>query len=167
MMNKMTVHMTKETLYDFLLFHAYSKFSGFLINILGLAIAFMGIILYVTDRTNAWGVGLYLAAAFVFLASTPLQLKMRARKQVLVNEEYCNPVVYTFSEEGIRVEYAGKERSYQWEEIERAVVTPKTIGIYYGKEQAMILPKQDFGEQFVPIFQLIATRLGQSRVRMR
>ena len=26
--NKMTVNMTKEALYDFLLFHAYSKFSG-------------------------------------------------------------------------------------------------------------------------------------------
>ncbi len=164
-MNKMTVHMTKETLYDFLLFHAYSKFSGFLINILGFAVAFMGIILYITDRTGVQGVGLYLAAAFVFLASTPFQLKMRAKKQVQVNEEYCNPVEYTFTEEEIRMEYGGKERCCPWEEIERAVVTPKTIGIYYGKEQAMILPKQDFGDQFAPIFRMIAARLGQSRVR--
>lgn len=29
--NKMMVNMTKEALYDFLLFHAYSKFSGFLV----------------------------------------------------------------------------------------------------------------------------------------
>ena len=49
---KITVHMTKEALFDFLLFHAYSKFTGFLVNILGLAVAFMGIILYVTDRTG-------------------------------------------------------------------------------------------------------------------
>ena len=27
--NKMMVNMTKEALYDFLLFHAYSKFSGY------------------------------------------------------------------------------------------------------------------------------------------
>ena len=33
--SRMTVRMTKEALYDFLLFHAYSKFSGFLVNILG------------------------------------------------------------------------------------------------------------------------------------
>ena len=38
--NKMMVNMTKEALYDFLLFHAYSKFSGFLVNILGLAVAY-------------------------------------------------------------------------------------------------------------------------------
>ena len=31
--SRMTVNMTKEALYDFLLFHAYSKFSGFLVNI--------------------------------------------------------------------------------------------------------------------------------------
>ena len=49
----------------------------------------------------------------------------------------------------------------------RAVVTPKTIGIYYAPECAMILPKEDFGDQFVPIFTTIATQLGQSKVRMR
>lgn len=31
----------------------------------------------------------------------------------------------------------------------------------------MILPKEDFGDQFVPIFTIIATQLGQSKVRMR
>ena len=51
-MNKITVHMTKEFLYDFLLFHAYSKFSGFLINILGLAIAFVGVFMYASGKTG-------------------------------------------------------------------------------------------------------------------
>ena len=46
--SRMTVRMTKEALYDFLLFHAYPKFSGFLVNILGLAIVFMGIFSYTT-----------------------------------------------------------------------------------------------------------------------
>lgn len=44
-MNKITVNMTKEALFDFLLFHAYSKLGGFLVNVLGLAVAFMGIFL--------------------------------------------------------------------------------------------------------------------------
>lgn len=166
-MNKITVRMTKEYLYDFLLFHAYSKFSGFLINILGLAVAFMGIIMYTTNRTGVTGLVFYLIAAVIFLGSTPLQLKMRAAKQVEVNPEYSNPVDYTFSEESIIVENDGNTKSYKWDEIERAVVTPKTIGIYYGKDDAMILPKPDFGDQFVPIFTIIATQLGQSKVRMR
>lgn len=165
--NKMTVKMTKEALYDFLLFHAYSKFSGFLVNILGLAVVFMGIFSYTTGRVNGVGAVLYLAAAALFLGSTPVQLKMRAKKQVVVNKEYNAPVEYTFSEKGITLEQNGECTTYEWSQIERAVVTPKTIGIYYAPECAMILPKEDFGDQFVPIFTTIATQLGQSKVRMR
>lgn len=165
--NKMTVNMTKEALYDFLLFHAYSKFSGFLVNILGLAVVFMGIFSYTTGRVNGTGAALYLAAAALFLGSTPVQLKLRAKKQVVVNREYNAPAEYTFSEKGIVLEQNGESRTYEWSQIERAVVTPKTIGIYYAPESAMILPKEDFGDQFVPIFTTIATQLGQSKVRMR
>lgn len=53
--SRMTVNMTKEALYDFLLFHAYSKFSGFLVNILGLAIIFLGIFSYTTGKVNGAG----------------------------------------------------------------------------------------------------------------
>lgn len=166
-MNTITVKMSADCLFDFLLFHSYSKFSGFLINILGLAIAFMGIIMYVTDKTGVMGIVFYLAASFLFLASTPLQLKLRAKKQIEINEEYSKPVDYIFSENGIQRKFADKEEFFTWEEIDRAVVTPKTIGIYYGKDHAMIIPKQDFGEQFVPIFTIIATRLGQTKVQMR
>lgn len=98
-MSKITVRMTKETLYDFLLYHAYSKFSGFLINILGFAIIFMGVFSYVSGRTGAIGVVLYLIAAAAFIGYTPLQLNLRAKKQVQVNPEYKGPVEYTFSDE--------------------------------------------------------------------
>lgn len=165
--NKMMVNMTKEALYDFLLFHAYSKFSGFLVNILGLAVAFMGIFSYTTGRVSGIGAALYLVAAVIFFGGTPFQLKMREKKQVVVNREYNAPVEYTFSEKGITLEQNGESKTYEWEQIERAVVTPKTIGIYYAPECAMILPKEDFGDQFVPIFTTIATQLGQSKVRMR
>ena len=164
---RMTVNMTKEALYDFLLFHAYSKFSGFLVNILGLAIVFMGIFSYTTGKVNGAGAALYLAAAVLFLGGTPIQLKMRAKKQVVINKEYNSPAEYTFSEAGITIRQNEESRTYEWDHIERAVVTPKTIGIYYAPECAMILPKQDFGDQFVPIFTIIATQLGQSKVRMR
>lgn len=168
-MNKITVHMTKETLYDFLLFHAYSKFSGFLTNILGLAIIFLGISMYVTGRTSAWRLVFYVVAAVAFLGYTPFLLKVRAKKQVEINPEYNAPVEYTFSdEEGISAKRAdGQVRTFTWEEIIRAVVTPKTIGIYYEEERALIIPKQDFGEEFAPIFQMIAMHLGMNNVRMR
>ena len=109
--SRMTVNMTKEALYDFLLFHAYSKFSGFLVNVLGLAIVFMGIFSYTTGRVNGVGAALYLAAAALFLGGTPIQLKMRAKKQVVINKEYNSPAEYTFSEAGIMIKQNGESSS--------------------------------------------------------
>lgn len=160
-MIKMTVHMTKEALYDFLLYHAYSKFSGFLMNILGFAVIFLGVFEFATGRTGGAGVALYLAAGVVSIGYTPLLLKKRAKKQVQINPEYKGSAEYTFSEEeGITAQWEGGSRHIGWEEVQRAVVAPKTIGIYYGKDQALILPKQDFGEQFLPIYQVIVRHLA-------
>ena len=80
-MIKMTVHMTKEALYDFLLYHAYSKFSGFLMNILGFAVIFLGVLSYASGRTGGIGAAAYLAAAAGFIAYTPFLLRQRAKKQ--------------------------------------------------------------------------------------
>lgn len=160
-MSKITVHMTKEALYDFLLYHAYSKFSGFLINILGFAVIFLGIFSYVTGRTGVKGAAFYLIAALIFMSCTPIQLKIRAKKQVEVNPEYKGPVVYIFSEEdGITAEWEDGRRHIDWTEVVRAVVAPKTMGVYYGKEQALIFPKQDFGDEFLPIYQMIVRHLA-------
>ena len=39
MKEKITVKMTDKYLFDFTLYHTYSKFAGFLTNVLGAAIA--------------------------------------------------------------------------------------------------------------------------------
>lgn len=95
-MNKITVQMTKETLYDFLLYHAYSKFSGFMANILGFAIIFLGVFSYVSGRTGRVGLICYIVAAVLFIAYTPILLKRRAKTQVQTNPEYNQPVEYIF-----------------------------------------------------------------------
>lgn len=162
-MIKMTVHMTKEALYDFLLYHAYSKFSGFLMNILGFAVIFLGVFEFVSGRAKGPAVVLYLAAAAGFIGYTPLLLKKRAKQQVEINPEYKGSTEYTFSEEeGITAHWEGGSRHIGWENVQRAVVAPKTIGVYYGKDQALILPKQDFGDQFLPIYQMIVRHLAEN-----
>lgn len=162
-MSKITVRMTKETLYDFLLYHAYSKFNGFMANILGFAIVFMGIFSYVSGKTSVVGLICFIAAAVLFIAYTPLLLYRRAGQQIKVNPEYCGPVEYTFSDEdGILAQWEDGERRIEWRQVQRAVVAPKTIGVYYGKDDALILPKKDFGDEFLPIYQMIVRHLAEN-----
>ena len=49
---KITVRMTDTYLFDFTLYHTYSKLTGFLTNILVAAIAFMGTVSYTHLRAH-------------------------------------------------------------------------------------------------------------------
>ena len=62
---KITVRMTDTYLFDFTLYHTYSKLAGFLTNILGAAIAFMGIIMLVMGKIKPVQIIFYLVAAVV------------------------------------------------------------------------------------------------------
>lgn len=160
MEEKITVRMTDTYLFDFTLYHTYSKLAGFLTNILGAAIGFMGIILLVAGKIQAGQFAFYLIAAIVFVCYTPLLLKYRSKKQVKGIERYHVPNEMTFNEEGIRVRFADKDEMHPWEQIQKVVTTPKTIGFYYEAEQALIVPKPDFGDRFVPIMTLATKKLG-------
>ena len=62
---KITVRMTDTYLFDFTLYHTYSKLAGFLTNILGAAIAFMGIIMLAMGKIKPVQIIFYLVAAAV------------------------------------------------------------------------------------------------------
>ncbi len=159
--------MTKEYLYDFFLYHAYSKFSGFLCNILGLAVIFLGVFSYAGGRISGYVCAIYLIAAVGFLGYTPFTLKQRAKKAMEL-DVYRNPLEMTFdNEEGIITEQGEKRTVYSWERVQKAVVTPKTIAIYIGEEEAVIIPKVDFGDHFQAIYAMIAMHLGMARFRRR
>lgn len=167
MEEKISVKITKEELFDFLLYHTYSKFAGFLTNVLGAAVGIMGVILMITGKIDVLQLVFYLIGSAAFLSFTPLQLRYRARKQVELNPQYQVVWEYTFGEGGIDVHHGEQAEHYDWKQIERSVTTPKTIGIYYGKDQALIIPKQSFGDRFVPIMQMIASQIGPQNVKLR
>ena len=109
----------------------------------------------------------YLLAAIIFIGYTPVLLRCRAKKQVSSIEKYRVSNELLFNEEGIIVSYAENEEKYAWEQIQKVVTTPKTIGFYYGAEQAIIVPKADFGDKFVPIMTMTAQKLGPGKVHFR
>lgn len=167
MEEKITVMMTADYLFDFTLYHTYSKFAGFLSNVLGMAIAFMGIIMMVMGKIHGVQFAFYLIASVVFVAYTPLLLKMRAKKQVQVIDEYRFLNEYTFGEEGIRMVCNEKESFYPWQNIQKVVKTPKTIGYYDDADHALIIPKKDFGDRFVSIMTMTLKNVKPGCVHLK
>lgn len=153
-MLKIKVNMTEQALYDFLLYHAYSKWTGLCVNILGLAFVFMGLIQYFTGMISFGRMTLFFFGGLLFLFAIPVQLKMRSKKYIKVHPEYNQLVEYDFSDNGIIYKYGDHVRNFTWNQMTKCVISPKNIGIYYGKDDALIIPKWEFGELFSPIFQM-------------
>lgn len=167
MEEKITVTMTDEFLFDFTLYHTYSKLSGFLTNVLGLAVMFMGFIMLFMGKIQPVQLIFYLAASVIFIGYTPVLLRIRAKKQAKEIEELNCPGEYTFGEEGITLVRRQKEEHYTWDQILKVVATPKTIGFYYGSDDALIVPKADFGDRFVPIMTMVTRHVRPGCVRLR
>ncbi len=161
------VKMTREYLYDFLLFHVYSTFMGFLTNILGAAVIIMGIIRLVIEKDISSS-GFYLGAGILFCSFTPLQLYFRAARAVKRDIKYSNEFRCEFSDDGIRVAWTGLEMlNIKWCEIDRIVFAPKTLGFYYSESEAIIIPKPAFGVSFNRIMNLAInnTPIGTLKIR--
>ena len=124
----------------------------------------MGIIMLTMGKIKLVQIIFYLVAAVVFIVYTPLLLKYRSKKQVKGIERYHVPNEMTFNDEGIQVEFADKKETYEWEQIQKVVTTPKTIGFYYETEKALIVPKTGFWGQVCTDFDIgnKKTRTGQS-----
>lgn len=163
---EINVKMKKEHIYDLLLFHTYSKFSGFLINVLGLAVIIIGGILLGTNKIGVEQGLMYVAAGILFLAYTPFTLKRKAA-QMMKASCYQSDIKYAFGENGIVEEIMGKENNYSWAQVEKAISTPKDIAFYVGREEALIIPKEYFGDNFLPVMKLVAKNITRDKIYIR
>ncbi len=73
----------------------------------------------------------------------------------------------TFSDaDGIVRSQGGKQTVTSWDKVVKAAVTPKTIAVYISEEEAIVIPKTDFGDSFNAIFMMIARQLGRQKMRL-
>ncbi len=163
---KIEVTMKAEHIYDLLLFHTYSRLSGFLVNVLGLAVIVAGGILLGAERIGLQNALLYVGAGFLFLSFTPLSLYLKSRKMIAA-PCYRENTVYTFFDEGFSRRNVGVENSYSWSQVEKAVSTPKDIVFYVNEGEAMILPKESFQDYFMPVMKLIAQNVTRDKIYIR
>ena len=152
------VNITANTLYDYMLHHTYSSFSGILGGIIGvfLLIGFTGT-----------GHILYLIAGLVVLFYLPWTLWIRSRKQALMNPAFKKPIHYKLTEEGIQVSQGEAVQSQTWEDMYKAVSTRGSIVVYTSRVNASIFPRKDLDELAPAVIEMISTHMPPGKVKIR
>lgn len=152
------VKVTPSVLYDYMLCHTYNSPSGLIGAVAGA--------LMVVGYFMGAGV-LLLIAGMVVLAYLPWTLLLKSRQQYLSNPAFKNPLHYTMTEEGLTVSQNGEEQSQKWEDMYKAVSTPRSLILYTSPVNASIFPKKDLGEKTAGVIEMISTHMPPKKVKIR
>ena len=152
------IKITASDLYDYMLAHTYSGFSG----IFGTAVGAILIILW--SQTKMY---YYLIAGIVILLYIPCSLYLRAKRQVAGNEFFKNAIHYTLTDEGISVSQGEAEMTQPWAAVIKASSTNRSILLYTSKVNAWIFPKRDLADKRADVIQMISTHVAPDRVKIK
>ncbi len=152
------VRVTAGVLYDYLLFHTYTSFSGMLGTLVGvfLVMAFIA-------TTHV----IYLIAGVVIIAYLPGALFLRAMQQAQNTPAFKQPLHYKMTDEGICVSQGESEEQQSWDSCVKAVSTGRSIILYTSRTAASIFPKKDLGDKKEALVQMISTHMPPKKVRIR
>lgn len=145
-------------LYDYMLHHTYSSFSG----VLGTAVGALILVGFA-----ATGYILYLIAGVVILAYLPWSLFLRSRQQMLNTPAFKEALHYRMTEDGVEISQNEAREFQKWEDMHKAVSTGKSIILYTSSVNASLFPKRDLGEKQSAVITMISTHMPPKKVKLK
>ena len=101
--------------------------------------------------------------AFVYIA---VGVMIQAGR-MMGQPRYDSEIQYGFDENGIEEKMGEQVRTYGWNTVQKAVSTPKDIAFYIEESSDLVLPKESFGENFMPVMKLVVSNLSRDRIYIR
>ncbi|MDF2589887.1 MAG: hypothetical protein K0S41_3728 [Anaerocolumna sp.] len=152
-------------MYDFLLHHAYRGFSG----MIGIFLSFGAIVLLITGYggDSQMQKALLLVIALLFTVINPIQLYMKAAKQVKLTPGFKLPLDYKLNNSGIQVSQGGEAYEKPWEEVRKVIETGKSIIIYMSNVGAYLLPKSSLVDHYEEVKNLINLHVDKKSSKLK
>lgn len=162
---KVEVKIKVSDMYNFFIYHTYSRISGMLTIFFGLS---MFALLAYTYKDIPKGQSMvYLMFALFFLLFSPIQLYLQAQKQVRSAPIFKEPIVYTFNEEGITTRQNAENATLKWEDVQKIVFSGRSIIIYVSKVRANIIPKSSIGADYEELVEMFRKNLEPSKLKIK
>lgn len=162
---KLSILIKTSDMYDFILKHTYSGFSGIFGVILSLS-AFIYLAFTFTGNTDYKNLLLIIVSS-LFTWINPLLLGIKAKKQILLNPVFKTPLDYTISEEGIMVSQNTQELKIEWKDVLKVTETKRSFIIYLDQVRGYIFPKQRLEDQKQLFIEIVRENIDESKFKVR
>ena len=162
---KFSVQMKTAYMFDFLYWHSYHGITG----IINYVLSFAGIaaLLAGFGKGNAMVTGMLVILALLFTVINPLSLLYKAYRQVKKSPLFAKPLFYSFHADGFSISQEEKNDSAKWEAVVFLRETRKSIILYLGAANALVLPKKDIGNQLADFKALLCGALPQQAKKLK
>ena len=152
------VNMNTSVLYDYMLNHNFTSFSG----IFGTVVGALFIVAF--GLNSNW---YFLIAGLIIMIYMPWTLFIRAKKQVLTNPTFKKPFHYKMTQEGVTVSQEEFEEFKEWDSMVKANATSRSLFLYTSKVNAWIFPKKDLGDKKDSVIEMISIHVSPDKVKIK
>lgn len=159
------IKMTKKIMYDFMLYTTYTSIGGLFGACLGAGALALGVRALAVGTVESSAP--FFLVAILFLVATPLNMWLRSAEQVAKTPMFQKPIVYEFTEEGVRLSQDGESVLNEWKEFHKAVSTGKSLILYVTRVRALILPRQALGEDYPAVVRMVSEHMPPKKVKIR
>lgn len=162
---KFDVKMTEEYMCDFVLYHNYTRASGIISAIAGVAAVGVSI-RYILDGDMQYFC-VWLFCAILLLIVNPHTMITRAKSQVRNTEMFQKPLEYELTETGVVVRQDEAEATTEWTEVTKVVRTRKSVILYLGRVRALVFPNKCMGDAYEEAMKMIRAQVSPKNIKIR
>lgn len=141
---KINVELNEKDIFTFLLHHAYSRISGILSLIFGVACLVLAVNSLQYD--SMYMTVLLSVGALLYLVVSPIMVWFRSKKQK-ENPALKFPITYNISNKGLGLTQRNETTVLEWQSIVKVAETKDNLLFYISKQQSFIIPKRILGEE--------------------
>ena len=162
---KFSVQMKTGYMFDFLYWHSYHGITG----VINYALSFAGIVALIAGfgKGNAMVAVMMVILASLFTVINPLLLLYKAARQVKKSPMFAKPLHYKFDTRGFSISQDNNTDSVEWGSVVLIRETGKSIILYMGAANALILPKKEIGDQLGDLKKLMRLANPQQAKKLK
>lgn len=162
---KVEVKINAGDMYNFFMYHTYSRPSGILSILFGLGM--LGLMVYTYGQISIGQSTIYLLFSIFFLVFNPISFYLKAQQQVKASPMFQEPIYYVFNKEGITTMQNKESATVKWEDIQTVQFSKRSIIVYVSRVRANIIPKQAIGDSYADLIDMFKRNLEPSKVKIK
>lgn len=162
---KFSVQMKTVYMFDFLYWHSYHGITG----IINYALSFAGVAALIAGfgKDNIMVTVMLVALASLFTVINPLLLLYKAARQVKKSPMFAKSLQYKFDTRGFSISQESNSDSAEWNTVVLIRETGKSIILYMGAANALILPKKEIGNQLGDLKKLMRLAIPEQAKKLK